>query len=1036
VKTLAVLGIFIVLIGVLLFDVLFGDNILLTDNPYRYQPWSHYGSDEDLSRRSNRVDSFRLFLPWKVELSRRVREGRLPLWSPDIYGGTPFLADPQAQALYPVAILLALADPLDALGYDIAIHLFIALVGMYMFLRVIGMTSSALIGAVAYGFSSCFFAGMVHPTAIAAAAWLPFYFYAFERARERAVSGTLLMTVFLVLGYLGCHPQVYLVSVAALVVYAAHAIAEDLVGRAPRKALSGASSIGIAGGLALLLVAVQLLPFLELLGNSTGLAGEGIPPARPFGTNPLLLASMMFPNLFGNPVEGTRWIEALSIGGYHYPRSLLAYCGAAGLLAAICSISFIRSSRHVRSLVLLLVLTLSLTISSHFRLAVNRLSPFPGSAGFGRLFVLVCFEIAALAALGYSAMSSPGRARPKRLAVLVTGCIAAAMLVTFIVLAAAGDALLPRMLGHLETSVKNLPGLMDSEVFLDWVRTQPERWYAYELRQVGLGLLFAGSGFIVLLLHGTGLARGRRFTAGLAAAFLVVLVIDLGLAARTYYVSQPRSSVFETDGIAKLKNVVGQAGRWRIKILGDKREVLTPNTNLIFGISSLQGNYRLIPEAVSGLVRPRRSPQAEDAAIANLMSVRFLPAVSLPPDLVSSPILRALLQERNTLSQVRITHACGDARLAFSQAGGESLSLDLRVPPARRLDFALAVTEEGAEGYDSLTVAVTCRTETGTKRVIRSLDLSGEPSGWHRVGMDIETIGDGRGTLTLVSRLHGTGEAGTVRLSWGQPEFVAGDCGIVPIERGYEIIPAEEGLPISLEVTGRTAEVPLEIFENGRQRSTWWVGFSGPGGTRRITLPVDDSGTSRIRLESDSSFSITACKSVYAGSSWVPGFEVVHDGDMFIFENIGAIRKGILIDRRFATVIDDGGHRTCRLNDIRNPARFECGECSITSYRPERVNLRASADRDCYLIFQDTCYPGWRASIDGQSTEILRTDLGLRAIELPAGQHDVVFEFRPGSLRLGLVLTFLGMGLTVLFAWKGPRQQPGRPVSAWPGRST
>ena len=42
--------------------------------------------------------------------------------------------------------------------------------------------------------------------------------------------------------------------------------------------------------------------------------------------------------------------------------------------------------------------------------------------------------------------------------------------------------------------------------------------------------------------------------------------------------------------------------------------------------------------------------------------------------------------------------------------------------------------------------------------------------------------------------------------------------------------------------------------------------------------------------------------------------------------------------------------------------------------------------------------PGWVAEIDGVRTPVLRADVLFRGVEVPAGQHRLVFRFAPFSL--------------------------------------
>ncbi len=84
----------------------------------------------------------------------------------------------------------------------------------------------------------------------------------------------------------------------------------------------------------------------------------------------------------------------------------------------------------------------------------------------------------------------------------------------------------------------------------------------------------------------------------------------------------------------------------------------------------------------------------------------------------------------------------------------------------------------------------------------------------------------------------------------------------------------------------------------------------------------------------------------------------------------------------------------------------------IVKYEPERVTIRVETTRASYLVLADTWYPGWVAMVDGQTATIARADYIFRAIKLDAGEHQVVFEYRPASFWWGAAIS----GIAVLFA--------------------
>lgn len=80
---------------------------------------------------------------------------------------------------------------------------------------------------------------------------------------------------------------------------------------------------------------------------------------------------------------------------------------------------------------------------------------------------------------------------------------------------------------------------------------------------------------------------------------------------------------------------------------------------------------------------------------------------------------------------------------------------------------------------------------------------------------------------------------------------------------------------------------------------------------------------------------------------------------------------------------------------------------SITEYTPAKVTTSINNPRaNTYLIFSDTYYPGWIATINNQPTEILKVNLVQRAIKLTeSGAITIVWEYQPQSFYNGLKIS-------------------------------
>jgi Bacterial membrane protein YfhO len=83
------------------------------------------------------------------------------------------------------------------------------------------------------------------------------------------------------------------------------------------------------------------------------------------------------------------------------------------------------------------------------------------------------------------------------------------------------------------------------------------------------------------------------------------------------------------------------------------------------------------------------------------------------------------------------------------------------------------------------------------------------------------------------------------------------------------------------------------------------------------------------------------------------------------------------------------------------------GEARITVDEPERVEAEVRAREDAMLVVTDSFFPGWKASLDGQDTEVRRVDYLLRGVAVPAGSHHVELRYQPLTWRLGWITSAL-----------------------------
>ena len=87
----------------------------------------------------------------------------------------------------------------------------------------------------------------------------------------------------------------------------------------------------------------------------------------------------------------------------------------------------------------------------------------------------------------------------------------------------------------------------------------------------------------------------------------------------------------------------------------------------------------------------------------------------------------------------------------------------------------------------------------------------------------------------------------------------------------------------------------------------------------------------------------------------------------------------------------------------------------LTSYAPNKLVYTYSATKDQLAVFSEVYYPkGWVATVDGKEQPIFRTDYILRGMVVPAGEHEIIFEFKPKTYIVGNKVSFASSILLLL----------------------
>ena len=181
----------------------------------------------------------------------------------------------------------------------------------------------------------------------------------------------------------------------------------------------------------------------------------------------------------------------------------------------------------------------------------------------------------------------------------------------------------------------------------------------------------------------------------------------------------------------------------------------------------------------------------------------------------------------------------------------------------------------------------------------------------------------------------------------------------------------------------------------------------------KVDLPVVGMLNGKYLITQDESGMAMPQQNPYAlGNAWFVDDIIVADDAIGEIEMLGQIdlSNTAVTDRSFEQFVvgDNLGHDD---------------EASVTlrKYTPRYIDYVSQSSKPGTIVFSEIYYPyGWKATIDGRSAEHFRANYTLRALNVPAGRHEIHFEFDPDSVRKGNLLSMICVitmyALTLLIA--------------------
>ncbi|MDT5269448.1 MAG: hypothetical protein QOH49_1634 [Acidobacteriota bacterium] len=983
--------------------------------------------------------------PLRVAAAHITLEGSLPLWNPYIFGGMPLFASAQGGLLFPPNWFYLLFSPQAATNLMVVASYMIAALGAYLYARRAGASvAGSIVTSLAWQWSGFLVGQIGHINIVQTGACLPWVLWALDgygltRRRKWGVA----LAVFVALQTFVGHQQTLAYS---LLLASAYAVASAYSVRESRSRYLWSLALLAAG---VLLAAVQILPTFELLRNSLR-AESSYDFFTSFSLTPRMLLTFLAPYVEGG---GDGRLFRASYVGPPYYGEMAGYIGALGLMLAACAVVFKRDARTKFWTVAALV-CLALALGRYVPLKFYRLIYYVPVLNLFRVparhLMEAEFALAVLAGRGLTALAAAragGLAR--RRAAAVGACV---VLLTFVAVTLGRP--------HEFKLARQAPvGFMRApELFVPVLVACASAWalWAFARGRRGATVMLVALLACDLVLWGQ--SSGWRLSSPTQDGDLwrepetVNIIRQNGGADAASYRVLTVPHTFD-PAAAPVPPSVSHSTEWTLWTQPDiymMHGVANAAGYDGFGLarySRLAGEMKVWGE----LTDPEASLRGAGREI-DLLNVRYLVSMRPKGSTVSSKNdVRtndaAKSSEAPTPAATpaqdfpEATQRYGELMFAGSDLGlpnvGTDKSLRFTVTPVEADRIALVTNLSWSEDVPDGATVGRVRLKTKDGRTFEFMLRAGaDTSEWAHDRADINArVRHKRATVAAsysVADDKGKYEGHTYVTTFALPERAAVTGGEVVAEvtpkwpdlllSVFRVSLADAAAgkvyPLRREwftVERRAEPVAAAAVAGAKSQTVSTKGAAEGGGSVDEVDAVRASNAARWRL-----LGRTAREAVYENARALPRAWLAPEARALDEEaTLKVIRTGRLPEGsaweplRTALVESEPGAAPA--------SSSQGGSAEVVRNEPNRVDVKTKADVTSILVLAENHYPGWRAYLDGQAVGVLRVNYNQRGVQVPAGEHEVRFVYRPKSVMIGAIVSLLTAFLLILW-WRGLRR--------------
>ena len=233
---------------------------------------------------------------------------------------------------------------------------------------------------------------------------------------------------------------------------------------------------------------------------------------------------------------------------------------------------------------------------------------------------------------------------------------------------------------------------------------------------------------------------------------------------------------------------------------------------------------------------------------------------------------------------------------------------------------------------------------------------------------------------------------------------------------------------VYFHIPGTEGYDPLYINRYGQFLGTLNDGIIKPSFSKGVNLPtnakyfpkvIDFMGIKYVLLKKQDINKVWA----FPLKKFPDKFKLIYrEEDYFIYENKEVYPRAFLVGN-YEILNDDQKIMDRVLDkkfDLRESVIVEkepninksdnfSGNTKILEYSPNKIKIETNSNNDAILVLSDNYYPGWRAKVNGNETEVLRANYTFRAVPIPKGESKIEFYYYSKVFKWGFYLSFISL---------------------------